>query len=75
MQPIVDGLEQEFKGQIAFERRNANREDGKATMAAYGLRAHPSYLIVAPDGKALWSGLGEMKAERLSEQLRKFRGK
>lgn len=71
MQPIVDGLEQEFKGKIAFERRNANHDDGKATMQAYGLRVHPSYVIVAPDGKVLWSGLGEMPAERLGEQLRK----
>ena len=70
MQPIVDGLEEEFKGVIAFERRNANSEEGKATMGAYDLRVHPSYVIVAPDGKVLWTGLGDMQAEKLSEQLR-----
>ena len=72
MQPIVNGLEAEFKGQIAFERRNANSDDGKATMQAYNLRVHPSYVLVAPDGKVLWTGLGEMQAVRLQEQLRKF---
>ena len=72
MQPIVNGLEAEFKGQIAFERRNANSDDGKATMQAYNLRVHPSYVLVAPDGKVLWTGLGEMRADRLSEQIRKF---
>lgn len=72
MQPIVDGLEAEFKGEIAFEQRNANSEEGKATMDTYALRAHPSYVIVAPDGKVLWSGLGEMQTEKLKEHLRKF---
>ena len=72
MQPIVNGLEAEFKEKIAFEQRNANSEEGKATMDTYALRAHPSYVIVTPDGKVLWSGLGEMQAEKLREQLRKF---
>lgn len=72
MQPIVNGLEAEFTGKIAFERRNANSDDGKATMQAYNLRVHPSYVLVAPDGKVLWTGLGEMQAVRLQEQLRKF---
>ena len=41
-------------------------------MDTYALRAHPSYVIVTPDGKVLWLGLGEMQAEKLKEQLRKF---
>ncbi|HMN28171.1 MAG TPA: hypothetical protein PKE45_08455 [Caldilineaceae bacterium] len=72
MQPIVNGLETEFTGQLAFERRDANTEPGKAVMAAYGLRAHPSYVIVAPDGTALWSFTGQLQADALREQVRKF---
>ena len=72
MQPIVHGLETEFAGQLAFERRNANTGSGKAVMAAYGLRAHPSYIIVAPDGSALWSYTGPLQAETLREQLRTY---
>jgi thioredoxin-like negative regulator of GroEL len=71
MQPIVHGLETEFAGQLAFEWRNADTEADKAVMDAYGLRAHPSYVIVAPDGAALWSFTGQMQADALREQVRK----
>jgi hypothetical protein len=72
MQPIVHGLETEFQGKMVFERRNANVGVGIATMDAYGLRAHPSYVIAAPDGKALWSYTGQVSAERLREQISRY---
>ena len=72
MQPIVNGLESEFAGQLAFERRDANTEPGKAVMEAYGLRAHPSYVIVAPDGSALWSFTGQLQADALRKQVRRY---
>lgn len=72
MQPIVNGLETEFQGQLAFERRNATTDIGKVTMEAYGLRAHPSFVIVAPNGKALWSYTGQMTAASLREQLARY---
>ncbi len=70
MQPIVNGLETEFAGRIGFEQHDANTEKGKATMATYGLRAHPSYVIVAPDGKRLWSFMGQMSADALRTQIK-----
>jgi len=73
MQPIVHGLETEFAGQVAFERRDANTEKGKTTMVMYGLRAHPSYVIVAPDGKPLWLFMGSLSADRLRTQLQNNR--
>lgn len=72
MQPIVNGLEQEFVGQIVFERRDANTEAGKALMATYNLRAHPSYVIVASDGQLLWSFTGQMKADALRAQIGRY---
>jgi streptogramin lyase len=72
MQPIVHGLETEFTGRIAFERRNANTDTGKVTMEAYGLLAHPSFVIVAPDGTMLWSYMGPLSVDRLREQLNQF---
>ena len=72
MQPIVNGLETEFARQLAFEQRDANTEPGKAVMEAYGLRAHPSYVIVAPDGSVLWSFAGQLQAGALREQVRKY---
>ncbi|MDQ3248557.1 MAG: hypothetical protein M3Q45_05040 [Chloroflexota bacterium] len=72
MQPIVHGLEAEFAGRIAFEQYDANTEKGQATMATYGLRAHPSYVVVALDGKRLWSFMGQMSAEALRAELRQY---
>lgn len=72
MQPIVHGLETEFVGQLAFEERNANTEVGKTTMRIYNLRAHPSYALVAPDGKLLWSLTGQVSTDMLRVQLRRY---
>ena len=72
MQPIVHGLETEFAGQVVFEQRDANTEAGKTTMQTNNLRAHPSYVIVAADGKALWSFTGQMSADALRTQLRRY---
>jgi hypothetical protein len=69
MQPIVNGLEAEYAGQFAFAQRNARSPEGRAEMANYQLRGHPSYAIVAPDGRLLWSGLGPVPMEVLREQL------
>lgn len=74
MQPIVNGLEREFSEQLAFEPRDANTEDGKAAMRAYGLRAHPSYVIVAPDGQILWQFTGPLNAAALRQRVCQYGG-
>ena len=72
MEPIVDGLEGEFGDQMAFERRNAVTEEGKAVMAGFSLRGHPSYAIVSPDGEHLWSAMGAMPAVALRAEVEQF---
>ena len=74
MQPIVHGLEREFSEQLAFEKRDANTEEGQASLRAYGLRAHPSYVIVAPDGQALWQFTGSLSADALRQQVCRYGG-
>ena len=69
MEPIVNGLEEEFEGQMAFDRRNAITEEGKAVMTAFGLRGHPSFVIVSPEGERLWSFAGFIDEEALRSQL------
>jgi hypothetical protein len=36
-----------FGAQLAFEQRNTGSESGQTLLRAYGLRGHPSYVIVA----------------------------
>jgi thiol-disulfide isomerase/thioredoxin len=45
MAPIVDGLEQEYGGQIAVQRVNADKGDGPAIMRKYQILGHPTLLI------------------------------
>lgn len=70
----MNGLEREFSAQLAFAQRDANSEDGKAAMRAYGLRAHPSYVIVAPDGQSLWQFTGPLNVDALRRQVCRYGG-
>ena len=72
MEPIVHGLNEEFAGRMAFERRNAAEEAGQQSMDRYGLRGHPSYAIVASNGEALWAQLGPSDEGRLRTAMQQF---
>lgn len=66
----MDGLEGEFGGQVEFRRIDAGTQDGQAVFRAYGLRGHPSYVVVDPSGEVLWTSLGEQPAEALESQIK-----
>ena len=72
MEPIVHGLELEFDGHMAFERRNAAEEVVKRTMVTYGLRGHPGFVIAAPDGEALWAQLGPSEEAPLRAAIEQY---
>lgn len=69
MQPIVDGLEQEYGGGMAFDRVNAGAELGRSLMRQYGVRGHPSYVIVDPQGRKLWSASGVLDEHILDQSI------
>ncbi len=72
MQPIVNGLQEEFRGRLAFEQVDANTEEGQARLRAYRLRGHPSYAIVDPSGKVLWSFSGQVSKENLRQPMEQY---
>ena len=72
MQPIVDGLEQDYGNKLAFDKLDANAEPGRTLLREYSLRGHPSYVIVDPDGKRLWSASGVLTEERLRDAIEQF---
>jgi protein-disulfide isomerase len=49
MFPIVDGIEAEFAGQVAVIRLNAQGTEITQLMNSYGVRGHPSFVVL--DGK------------------------
>ena len=45
MTPIANGLAQEYSGQIAVQRINAEQGDGPAIMREHRILGHPTLLI------------------------------
>ncbi len=74
MQPIVNGLEEQFKGDVAFRQFNATESDGRPVFDRYRLRGHPSYVILDRDGKEAWRYTGELTRGTLDEAIRKVLG-
>lgn len=72
MEPIVNGLSQEYSGRMAFERRNASEEQVKRTMDRYGVRGHPGFVIAAPGGESLWIQFGPSEEEPLRRAIERF---
>lgn len=52
MQPIVDELDSEFGADIYFYQLDANDAENEALQQAYGLRGHPT-LVVLDQNKAV----------------------
>lgn len=69
MQPIVNGLEEEFGGTVTFAYINAITSEGQAQLHGYGLRGHPSYVLLSAEGEILWSMAGQTTLATLREQL------
>lgn len=70
MSPIVDGLERQYRGQIAVQRINATEGDGPAIMKAYHILGHPTVLIFDRQGQEVQRLIGPQPAEVVEEVLR-----
>ena len=68
MEPIVDGLEQQYQEEITFFRINAGT-DGRDTFSHYNLLGHPGYVLLNPNGDVLWSGVGELLVDQIDGPL------
>jgi hypothetical protein len=70
MTPIVNGLEEEFGGKVAFLYMNAaDGGEGQRAFERLSLPGHPSYLLFAADGRELYRGFGLIEAETLYEAI------
>ena len=74
MEPVVNGLEAKFDAQVEFQRINAGDSDGRVIFQSYGLRGHPAYIILNPQGDVLWQGLGELSLESMQAEILKADG-
>lgn len=69
MTPIVNGLEEEFSGQLTLLQLNAAETENAQLMEDYGLRGHPSFAIVAEDGRLAQTFFGSQTEERLRRAI------
>lgn len=68
MSPIVNGLAQDNDGKANVLVLDASAEGQKA-FDFYRMTGHPSYLLLAPDGTRLWSGIGLLSRNELAARL------
>jgi thioredoxin-like negative regulator of GroEL len=65
MTPIVNGLEDEFGGEITVVRLNATDSESAALQSQYGLRGHPSFLVLNASGDVVERFFGPQNEEAL----------
>lgn len=70
MSPIVDGLEQQYQGQISVRRINAAAGDGPAIMKAYRILGHPVVLIFDRQGQEVKRLMGVQPVEEIEVVLK-----
>lgn len=69
MTPIVNGLEEEFSGQLTVLQLNAAETENAQLMEDYGLRGHPSFAIVAEDGRLTQTFIGPRTEKSLRSAI------
>ena len=69
MMPIVDGLAREFMDQAAVLQLDANETENARLQQQFGVRGHPSFVVLDGNGRALQTFIGPQTAEILHEAL------
>jgi thioredoxin-like negative regulator of GroEL len=69
MTPIVDGLESEFKGQAMVYQLNADEGENALMQQQFGLRGHPTFVVLDGNGRALQTFIGPQTTAVLREAL------
>lgn len=66
----MNGLEEDYTGQITFQTFNAgDGADGETLFDQLGLRGHPAVLIYSSDGQEVFRQLGVISADDLEAVL------
>jgi hypothetical protein len=68
MNPIVNGITDEYRGRVDVRQLNA-RSDGSAAFAFYRLPGHPAYVVLFSNGQIIWSDVGIKTREQITKPL------
>lgn len=69
MMPIVNGLEDEFGDQLIVERLNADVEGVVDLMNEFGVRGHPSFVLLDENGRIQQTYIGPQDEAVLREGI------
>lgn len=69
MMPIVNGLEDEFAGEVDVMRLSAAEGENAALQDRYGLRGHPSFAVLGETGVVVERFYGPQSADILREAM------
>ena len=69
MAPIVDGLETDYGDRVAFQRLNADEDNGRAAAQAYRVRGHPAIVVINAQGDVVWSRVGVQPRDVVTSAL------
>ena len=70
MQPVVDGLREEYGETVTSMYLNAlDGAQGQAAFEFYNLRGHPTVLVLNADGEVVFNGLGIVPADEIRAAL------
>lgn len=70
MKPVVDGLEQELKGQLTVIRLNIQENVGRELAPVYGFEYTPTFIFFDAQGNELWREVGELDVERVRQSIK-----
>lgn len=70
MQPIVDGLREQYDGRVEFADFNArDGAEGETYFEQLSLPGHPGIVILNIDGDVLYRGFGVVEQQRLEDEI------
>jgi len=69
MTPIVDGLKNEFAGQVNVSQLNAEEANNARLQQQYGLRGHPTFVLLDENGRSAQTFIGPQTEEILREAI------
>lgn len=72
MEPIVNGLEAEFEAEVTFVRLDAGVPGNARIQQGYGLRGHPTFVLLDADNQVVTTFVGPQPAESLRQALGKI---
>jgi thiol-disulfide isomerase/thioredoxin len=69
MKPIVDGIEEEFKGQLIVQHVNVQDSIGKSLAKKYGFLATPTFILFNEKGVEVWRSIGGIDKMKIAQFL------